>query len=50
MNGKQYILTAAEINIILNRLAFQVAENITDDTTELIVVGVKNRGFTIAKK
>lgn len=50
MNGKHYILSAAEINIILKRLAFQVAENITDDTTEFVVVGIMNRGYTIAEK
>ena len=50
MSDKQYVLSAAEINIILKRLALQVAENITDDTTEFIVVGITNRGFTIAQK
>ena len=50
MSDKQYVLSAAEINIILKRLALQVAENITDDTTEFIVVGVLNRGYTIAQK
>ncbi len=50
MNDNQYILSATEINIIIKRLALQVAENVLDDNTELIVVGIKNRGFSIAQK
>ena len=50
MIGKQYVLSTEEINIILKRLSFQVAENITDENTELVVVGIKNRGYTLATK
>jgi len=50
MDNKQYILSADEIIIIIKRLSLQVAENILDDSTELIVVGIMNRGFSIAQK
>ncbi len=50
MDNKQYILSAEEINIIIKRLALQVAENVLDDNTEFIVVGIMNRGFSIAQK
>ena len=50
MSDKRYVLSAVEINIILKRLALQVGENITDDTTGIIVIGIMNRGFTIAEK
>ena len=50
MDGKQYVLSADEINIILKRLALQVAENVVDDLAEIIVVGIQTRGFTIAQK
>ena len=50
MEGKRYILTEAEIKIILNRLALQVAENMVDSSSELIVVGIQTRGYSIARK
>ncbi|MEI6184188.1 MAG: phosphoribosyltransferase family protein [Bacteroidota bacterium] len=50
MNEKQYVLSAAEINIIIKRLALQVAENVSDDNTEFIIVGIMPRGFSIAQK
>lgn len=50
MEDKRYILTEAEIKIILKRLALQVAENMVEESSELIVVGIQTRGYSVARK
>ncbi len=50
MNEKHCVLSSTEIAIILQRLTLQVAENVADDLTEFIVVGIQSKGYTIAEK
>ncbi|MBX2931125.1 MAG: phosphoribosyltransferase [Chitinophagaceae bacterium] len=50
MPHKKFILTKAAAALKLQRLALEVAEQLNDNTTELIIIGIKNSGITIAEK
>ncbi len=49
MTQKKIILTQDDIDIKLHRLAFEVAETMSN-TSDLIVLGIKENGLHIAKK
>lgn len=50
MPEKKYILNKEAANQKINRLALEIAEQLQDDNTELIIIGVKNSGLVIANK
>ncbi|MCK5638562.1 MAG: phosphoribosyltransferase [Flavobacteriaceae bacterium] len=47
--SRTIILNNQQINHKIRRIAFQVYENNTDEK-EIILAGIKNKGFTLAKK
>lgn len=50
MPDKKYILNKEAANLKLERLALEIAEELSGDTTELIIIGIKNSGMVIAEK
>jgi pyrimidine operon attenuation protein/uracil phosphoribosyltransferase len=50
MPYKKYILTKETAALKLQRLALEVAEKLSNATSELVIIGVKNSGMTIAEK
>jgi len=50
MPYKKYILTKETAALKLQRLALEVAEKLSNTTTDLVIIGVKNSGITIADK
>lgn len=47
---KDFILSKESAQEKLHRMALQIAENISDDPTELILIGVEKKGLAMAQK
>jgi pyrimidine operon attenuation protein/uracil phosphoribosyltransferase len=50
MSEKNYILNKEEASLKLQRLALEIAEQLSGDETEMIVIGIRNSGMVIAEK
>jgi pyrimidine operon attenuation protein / uracil phosphoribosyltransferase len=50
MSNKNYILNKEAAQLKLERLALEIAEELSGDSTELIIIGIKNSGMVIAEK
>ena len=50
MGNKNYILTREVAEQKLNRMVLELAENLSGDTTPVIIIGIRNSGMVIAEK
>jgi len=50
MSNKKYILNKEEAALKMQRLALEVAEQLSESVDELIIIGVQKNGFPIAEK
>ena len=50
MTAKKYILNKEVAAQKMQRMALEIAEQLSDDPTELIIIGIKNSGMVIAEK
>lgn len=50
MSEKNYILNKEEASLKQQRLALEIAEQLSGDETEMIVIGIRNSGMVIAEK
>lgn len=50
MSEKRYIINKEVAAQKLQRMALEIAEQLDGDTTDLIIIGVKNSGMVIAEK
>ena len=50
MSDKRYILTKEEANQKILRMSIQLAENLTDSSAPVILIGIKENGLVLADK
>ena len=50
MSSNNYILTKEEAKEKLHRMALEIAENLSEDTTPLFLIGINQNGVAIAEK
>jgi len=50
MPDKKYILNKQEASLKIKRLALEVAETLISNKNEIIIIGIKKNGVTIAEK
>lgn len=50
MTERKYILNKEVAAQKLQRMALEIAEQLSDDSAELIIIGIKNNGLVIAEK
>ncbi|HNJ58562.1 MAG TPA: hypothetical protein PLH33_05945, partial [Chitinophagaceae bacterium] len=50
MPDKKYILNKQEASLKIKRLALEVAEILISNKNEIIIIGIKKNGVTIAEK
>lgn len=50
MPTKNYILTSEQAAHKLNRMALELAERLSGDTTPVLIIGIRNSGSVIAEK
>ena len=50
MTDKKYILNKDVAAQKMQRMALEIAEQLSDDSTELIIIGIRNSGMVIAQR
>ena len=50
MTEKKYILNKEVATQKMQRMALEIAEQLDGDTTDLIIIGIKNSGIIIADR